>query len=71
MNVSNAEAMLPGRTWGSVGRRMDRGSGAERLRENSSLGEGDGEGMEDSTIRRARQEDVVWGYGAQPHVSEA
>jgi len=50
---------------------MDRGSGAERLRENSSLGEGDGEGMEDSTIRRARQEDVVWGYGAQPHVSEA
>jgi hypothetical protein len=38
---------------------MDLGSGAERLRGNSSLGEGEREGIEDSTIRRVRQQDNV------------
>jgi hypothetical protein len=47
--------MLLGR--GGSGPRMrgeDLISGAERLLENSSLGEGGGEGVEDSTIRRVR-----------------
>lgn len=57
--MSRAEAMLPGRTSGSVGRRIDLGSGAERLRGNSCLGEGEREGIEDSTIRSDSRDKAV------------
>jgi hypothetical protein len=46
--------MLLGRPSGSLGRGEEAKAGAERLLENSGLGEDGGEGGEDSTIRRVR-----------------
>ena len=67
MNESSAEAMLLGRTPGTVGRAVDVSAGAERLLENRGLDECEfgvareegGGGIGSSTIRRMRHEAVV------------
>ena len=78
MNESSAEAMLLGRTLGSVGRSEEAIAGAERLLENSGLGEGDGEaegeedeeGIEKSTIRKKGRHEAWMEFPTRNHGSE-